>query len=183
MRNLVAVFVLVIAACSSSSNPKPAVVTNPETVRVVGGTGYGSSFGTTSSDGSFATTITALPNDVWRALPLVYDSVSIPVEHLDQRARVIGNQNLKLRGRLGKVALRRYIDCGNTQGAPSADTYEVWLSVMTQVQPKDSVATTVSTIVQALARPINFSGDYIRCTSTRELETSIARLLKQQFEK
>jgi hypothetical protein len=118
---------------------------------------------------------------VWQVLPIVFDSLAIDIAHLDHQARVIGNRDLKVRGKLGKVPLRRYVDCGNAQGAPSADTYEVSLSVMTQVQPGDSASTNVSTLVQAVARPVNFAGDYVRCLSTRALEAQLMNVLGRQL--
>jgi hypothetical protein len=168
-----------LSACSSAA--KPEVTARPETVRVVGGTGGMTSVGTTTSDHAVTTTVKASPARVWQLLPIVFDSLAIEIAHLDQQARVIGNRDLKARGKLGKVPLRRYVDCGNAQGAPSADTYEVSLSIMTQVQPADSVSTNVSTMVQAVARPVNFAGDYVRCLSMRTLEADLLTILTRQL--
>ena len=180
MRGVVMLTIIAASACSSSQT-KPEVAARPETVRVVGSTGMTTSVGTTTSDHAVTTKMAALPARVWQVLPIVFDSLGIDIAHLDHQARVIGNRDLKVRGKLGKVPLRRYVDCGNAQGAPSADTYEVSLSVMTQVQPADTVTTNVSTLVQAVARPVNFSGDYVRCLSTRALEAELMNVLGRQL--
>jgi uncharacterized protein YggE len=180
MRRLLILAIIAVSACSSAQT-KPEVTARPETVRVVGGTGMTTSVGTTTSDHAVTTKVDALPARVWQALPIVFDSLAIDVAHLDQQARVIGNRDLKVRGKLGKMQLRRIVDCGSAQGAPSADTYEVSLSVMTQVQPADSVSTNVSTLMQAVARPVNFAGDYVRCLSTRVLESELINVLSRQL--
>jgi hypothetical protein len=180
MRGVVILSIMAASACSSAQ-PKPEVTARPETVRVVGGTGTMTSVGTTTSDHAVTTKLMALPARVWQVLPIVFDSLGIAIADLDQQARVIGNRDLKVRGKLGKVPLRRYVDCGNAQGAPSADTYEVSLAVMTQVQPADSVSTNVSTLVQAVARPVNFAGEYVRCLSTRALEKELMNVLGRQL--
>jgi hypothetical protein len=169
-----------LSACSAAGN-QPEVTARPETVRVVGGTGAMTSVGTTTSDHAVNTTVKAPPARVWQLLPIVFDSLAIDIAYLDQQTRVIGNRDLKVRGKLGKVPLRRYVDCGSAQGAPSADTYEVSLSVMTQVQPADSASTNVSTLVQAVARPVNFAGDYVRCLSLRNLEADLMKILMRQL--
>jgi hypothetical protein len=39
----------------------------------------------------------------------------------------MGNSSLRVRRRLGDVAISKYINCGNVQGGPSADAYEIQL--------------------------------------------------------
>ena len=168
-----------LAACSSTA--KPEVTARPETVRVVGNVGNMTSVGTTTSDHTVTMKVQAPPDRVWRALPIVFDSMAIDIAHLDQQARLIGNRDLKVRGKLGRAPLRRYVDCGSTQGGPNADTYEVSLSVVTQVQPADATSANVSTLVQAVARPVNFAGDYVRCVSLRSLEADLLKVLERQL--
>ncbi|MGQ0814495.1 MAG: hypothetical protein ACT4O1_08510 [Gemmatimonadota bacterium] len=152
-------------------------------MRIVGGSGATTSISTVSSEIPSVATVKLPLDQVWQVLPSVFEAIPIKIEQLDQRTRVIGNPNLKLRGRLGKVQLSRYIDCGSAQGGPSADSYDVLLSVVTQAQAADPASTTVSTIVQAVARPINFSGDYMRCSTTGGLEAHISKLLNERLAK
>jgi hypothetical protein len=116
----------------------------------------------------------AYPVDqVWRVLPGVLDSLGIPITVSDAAKHLIGNEGLNLRRRLGNTNLDRFIDCGNTQGAPSATTYDVHLAVRTTVSA-DPAGSTLSTTVSAMAKPVSFSGDYVRCSSTGVLESRIA---------
>src|SRR5687768_3744527 len=150
MKSVIAWTLSVVALAACSSSEKPEMTARPETVRVVGNVGNLTSVGTTTSDGTVTTKVSATPDRVWQVLPIVFDSMAINIAHLDQQARVIGNKDLKVRGKLGKVPLRRYVDCGSAQGGPNADTYEVSFSVMTQVQPADATSANVSTLVQAV---------------------------------
>ena len=104
---------------------------------------------------------------VWKAMPAVFAVLEVPIERFDAESNTIGNSSLKLYRRLGKTPLTRYLDCGTTQIGPNADSYEVLLTVLTRLsRPRaDTANTTVVTIVEAMARPIQFRGDYIRCSS------------------
>jgi hypothetical protein len=171
VRTIVSISVLWLAACASSGGGG----VQQETVRVVD-SGVGMQL-TTHHTAGWVTQDVAAPGDaVWRALGAAHDSLGIPVTVRDERARTIGNDGLKLRRRLGQVPLQRYLDCGNTQGGPNAESYEVHLVVRTQVLPAGSGSSRVSSTVQAQARPVNFSGDWIRCTSRNTLEKAIAEL-------
>ena len=114
--------------------------------------------------------------EVWRALVAAYDSVGIPVTISMPAQGLIGNDGYKLRRRLKDVPLTRYLDCGSTQGGPSAETYEVLLMVRTQLrQTPDGV--TATTLLDASARPVAISGDYVKCGSTGRLEARIGELI------
>src|SRR5262249_36566277 len=72
-------------------------------------------------------------DQVWRALPTVFDSLGVPVQALDNAKHTIGNPSFAIRRRLKNVPLSRYIDCGASQMGPSADDYDVRLTVLTEV--------------------------------------------------
>ncbi len=167
-----------LAACASSSAiSRPDV---SQTMRVAGaGPGDIALSAAPTVNASSATVAYPLAT-VWRALPWVFDSLSIPIGTVDPTQHVIGNSALKLRHRLGNTRLSRYIDCGTAQASPSADTYDVQLSVLTQVQPADS-GSTVSTTVDAVARPADLRGDYIHCSSNGVLEPLIVKTLSARL--
>ena len=89
---------------------------------------------------------------------------------------VIANEGMKARGRLNKVAISKYLDCGNTQMGPSADTYEVYLVIGTLLRPVASNKTVVETALQASAKPIQFSQAPSRCSTKGELESRVASM-------
>lgn len=75
------------------------------------------------------------------------------------------------------MRLSKYLDCGTAQQGLSADSYDVNLSVMTQLQAEPTGATKVITTVAAMAKPVMLSGEYSRCSSTGEIELQVHKLL------
>ena len=181
MRDVSLLILLGLMGCASSGTiERPAT---PQTVRVSGSAAGNLSVGMNATTDAKVTRVTAAPADVWRVLPGVFDSFAIPLSSVDDKARVLGNTGFNLRRRLGSVPLVRLIDCGTTQGGPSADSYDIRLSVLTQVTPVEGGGSTIITTVDAMGRPVAFSGEYVRCTSTGSLETRIADAIQAQLRK
>ena len=76
----------------------------------------------------------------------------------------------------------RLIDCGTTQGGPSAETYDIRLTVTTRVSAVEG-GTSLSTTVEPMGKPVAFSGEYIRCSSTGVLESRLADAVKARLAK
>lgn len=118
----------------------------------------------------------------WDALRAAYDSVGVAVGTLDPRTYTIGNLGYKVRQRLGRAPLSRYLDCGgSTQVGPNADSYDVMLSVTSTLTPTGAAATTLTTTVEAEARPATFNQSWMRCTSKGALEKRLADLVRAQL--
>ena len=115
---------------------------------------------------------------VWGALRTAYDSLGIPLTKLDEANHVLGNEGMKVRRRLGKTSLTRLLDCGSAQAGPNAETYEVHISVLSLVTSNGTHQTQSTTKVEASARPVSFAGDFVRCTSTGELERSLESMVR-----
>ena len=144
----------------------------------VSGPGGTSSVALGGNDPSIVSKVPYPVDKVWKTLPVVFDSLGIPVSTLEPNGRKIGNEAFKLRGRLKGVALSRYIDCGNsTQIGPNADSYEVVLTMIAEVRPAEAGSTSVRHTFSALARPVNFSQDYSACASKGTLESRFTALL------
>jgi hypothetical protein len=180
MRRFVTLGCLALSACATS-HPESARPTS-ESVRVVGGDGAMGSMRMSGSDGASSVDIPVAPDQVWSILPAVYDSLGIPVSTIDPSRRIIGNPGYKAHQRLGKTSLGRYIDCGRTQGFPSADSYDIYLSVTTHVQSgKTSGSTRMSTMLEAAGRPMAFSGEYTKCGSLGTLESAINDAVRKKL--
>jgi len=50
--------------------------------------------------------------------------------------------------------------------------------VVTQLAAVDAANTKVTTTVDAMARPVAFSGEYVRCATTGEIESRISDMLR-----
>lgn len=176
MRLFAALSFVLVSACAPSQTPSTPA---PESERVRIGGATSSGLRVTSTTTSRIDTLWTSLDRVWKVLPAVYATLEIPIERFDSESNEIGNSALKLYRRLGKFPLTRYIDCGTTQIGPNADSYEVMLTVLTKVQQSrsDTANTTVATTVEARARPIQFRGDYVRCTSKGALESRLLEVL------
>ena len=172
MRRAFPLALLVLTGCASTP-PGSALPGRDETARVTDASGNALRF---RPGEAAARTTLAVPRDAaWRVLPAVYDSLGIPVTLIDPATHTFGNSGFTLTRRLGKTSLTQYIDCGQTQGFASAETYEIYLGVMTQLHPGPDPGTTVmATSVDAAGRPMTFQGGYTRCSSKGELEKRIA---------
>ena len=179
MRSAVAFTVLVLTGCAGSSHPESARPAT-ESVRVVGEGGL--NIRMAGSEGAATGTVAFSPDKVWGVLPAIYDSLGIPIGTVDPTRHLIGNTGFKAYQRLGKTSLAKLIDCGKTQGFPSADSYDVYLQVTTQVLPKDA-GSTVSTLLEAAARPMVIKGEYIKCSSLGTLETAILAGVRDRLKK
>ena len=171
--------VLATAACTSATSSAPPAA-KPATQTIRGDAGSLTINATSTAD------VSRLPytvDAVWRILPSVMDSVGITVTSVDQARKSIGNPGYKIRGRLGKVALSKYLDCGNgtTQVGANADSYDVFLSVMTGVTSAGAGGATLTTLVDAQARPVIVSQAYSRCSSKGGIEIRIAELVQARL--
>src|SRR5215467_5760241 len=149
---IVACLAPVLACASSPPTPGSAPVE-----QYVSMPGAGTSLNVVPTSG-LSTAQFAFPVDrVWTVMPAVFDSVSMPVSMFDVRTHTIGNSGVKLRGKLGKVGLGRYIDCGQTQIGPNAETYDVVLTLTTVLTAGASGGTAMTINVEASAKPMAFA--------------------------
>jgi hypothetical protein len=175
MRRSVLLSLLAVTACASGGSSGQS----DQTVHV-GGSG-GGFLRVRGADGAKLVAIDHPVNRVWDALPAVFDSLGLPISEHDPANHIIGIAGMKAHKQLGKTSLAKYIDCGSAQGYPSAETYDIQLSVRTQVESHDKNATTIGTVVEAVGRPMAFSGEYVRCSSRGALEEAIVDELKRQL--
>lgn len=178
--------VLGVVACSggSSVQTSPAPAPTTTTVRVVGSGGSAVNMGMVEDGPGMVTrTVAGSVDAVFSALPAVYDSLGIPLNVRDASTHQVGNSGYNLRHRMRGTPLGRYFDCGSTQGAPSVDSYDIRLSVVSTVQPGPSAGlSTVTTIVDVMGRPAAFSGEYVRCSSNGTLEGRIVSGAKARLQ-
>src|SRR4051812_49889790 len=109
---------LVLAACASSGGPQ--LGSNEKTINLSDGSG--GVLRLRAGDGAKMSTVAFPMDKVWRILPSVYDSLGMAITDLDPATHTVGNGGFKVHKTLGKVNLSKYIDCGNTQAYPSAET-------------------------------------------------------------
>jgi hypothetical protein len=176
---------VVIAACASgNSDPAGSAVPVTTVSRPVGtdaGNLGGGILRVAASDGPSTTTVAFPVDSVFKALPAIYASLGVRLTVLDPKQHTLGNEAMKVRRQLGTVALRTYIDCGSSQGMPSADTYDVVLSVVTHVRATEPTGSEIATTVNASAKPMLFAQEWAKCGTTGALENRISEMVKASF--
>ena len=169
--------VATVWACASSGSPTPTI--NPDVRIVTPQNEQAMSISSTVVEG--VATVAAPIDKVWAVLTPSYDSLGIPLTAIDPASHSVANGGVIVHRRLGKTRLSEYLNCGNSQGGPSADTYEINLSITTRLAPASPSGTTVTTVVNAAGKPASLSGDYIPCASTDGLETRLVRMIEAQL--
>lgn len=165
-----------VGACASSS-AATAVPTRPST-QAVGLSAGASTMRISSNTEADVSTLPYPVQTVWSMLPSVYDSLGVPVARLEPGPHIIGNDGFKIRQRLGKTALSRFIDCGSAQIGPNADSYDVVLTVVTQLTPIDATSTTIATTVLASAKPVTYTQGYSQCSTKGGIESRVLSVLR-----
>ena len=179
MRPIVLMLAGALAGCATGHSG--TVQPSSETVRIVGSGGRNVRM--TPNEGAKEVVIAASADRVWKTLPAIYDSLGITVDNLDDTRRVIGHSGMKLHRQLGKTLLTRIIDCGSTQGFPSADSYEIQFSIFTHVTTGEGATSKMATTLTAVGRPMAFAGEYVKCPTKGALEAAIADAVKARLPK
>jgi hypothetical protein len=168
MRILAVLLLLAVPACASSG-PTPAPGPATQTVRIVDSTGRVVQLAVDPRGTAGTTPLEMSVEEAWRSLLRAYDAIGLSITSMDSRAHSV-TSNMRVRSRLGGTRLSQYLDCGRSQGGPSADTYDVHMEVQSQVVRTDDAASRISTHIEATARPATLTGAPIRCASTGTLE-------------
>ena len=156
-----------LAGCAGAGSATPA---QRDVVAYIPG---GGTFTISSGNAAVSANVLAPLEQVWRRLPTAYDSIGLQLSVIDPKRHSMGNEGIKLRARLGKERLSTYLECGTTQIGPNADSYEVYLTVLTQLDSVAPTMTRMTTSVTAAAKPMQFAQDYSRCTSKTALEKKL----------
>lgn len=120
--------------------------------------------------------------DLLRQLAATYDEMGIPINTVNPEARLIGAVEARLRSDLGGEPLSKYLRCGSTITGSIADQYEVYLTVITQLEPMDVGGAAVLTHLRGWAVQGGRSGNNIRCATRGRLEREIFEHLQRKVQ-
>ena len=127
-------------------------------------------------------TIEVPASRAWSAFPATFADLGIDPNIIDSDQMVFGSAQVH-RHVLAKKRLSHYFDCGNMLGVSTADSYEVWIRVISQILPLDGNLSTIRTQVEATARASDLPGGSVRCSGNGLLEHRIEELLVQEAAK
>ncbi|MEP6690402.1 MAG: hypothetical protein ABJD07_04550 [Gemmatimonadaceae bacterium] len=182
MRYAWSLVVLSAAGCASpGASSSVGDAKTQSTVRVNQGGSTAAALTVTNQPTTVTVVVPTLPARVWRELPAAYDSLGIPVTKLINEDMLIGNQNFKVRRSLAGVRLPKYLECGGPASAPNAETYQVTMSILTQLQKREDGGTLVSTLIDASAQSVNFNNSSVACRSNGDLEKLVAKIVQARL--
>lgn len=185
MRRTALLSCLTLAGCVAASGGGTATSAGPapETMRVNQGGFMPPMMAVThSDDGTVTGAVPFTVDRSWTALRFAFDSLSLPVAVFDQASHTISSPTVRLRRRLGDTPLSTYLSCGDAQGTSGADTYEVRLTVRTNLVAGEQGTTKVMSLVVADGRPITIAGEYSTCRSTGKLEQAILDITNKKLQ-
>jgi len=129
-----------------------------------------------NSAASLGADIPAPIDQVWAALPKVYDAIGLTQggrTNPQDYAYAVANKRI---ARIAGKPLDVYLDCGDSIDGPRANVYDVRVGILTRLVRKNG-ETHVETLVQAVAKPRGVSGNSVICRSRGTLEPLIAESL------
>src|SRR6059036_2233976 len=74
-------------------------------------------------------------DQVWQALPAVYQELGLRANEVDPAGRRVGMRGQRLMRDAGRTRLSVYLDCGNGLTGAHADEYRVTLTAISTVVP------------------------------------------------
>jgi hypothetical protein len=123
-------------------------------------------------------TIPVQVDRAWQALPGVYQALGLQISQLQEGSRRITGQQVRARGSFAGTRFSRFLNCGETGGAPNAERYDVSMTVATSLQPSGD-STVVSTDVDAFAKPSSTAGAQVRCVANDRIAEVIATRVRE----
>jgi hypothetical protein len=174
----IAVFFATGCASGGGKQPAPDVSVAAAPQQITMASGQNVRFNTSTTTVAVAELIPVGADSAYNLLLKVYADLQIPTTSLDTRMRTVGNSNFKIRRRLGGVTLVKYLDCGNKDGVPNAESYDIVLAINSGVGGSATPgASSISTSVTGTATHPVFSTQTL-CSTTGELEKRIAAEVK-----
>ena len=123
------------------------------------------------------------PEDVWKALPAVYEELGYPGSADSSEEYVFITPYMNIRGRLYDGERNSsYLDCGTSPaGMPAADIYGITFVIVTMIEPHPDGGTRVRVLVDGNARDKVLSNNSVPCRGKGLLESGIAHFLDQRL--
>jgi hypothetical protein len=182
--SFLSLLLLATASCAAAGDPSTSPpreeVTRSTTVITTAGPGGATvqiPVTTTNYGGAREFQIAADADAAFAAIAGVYQDLGMTVGTIDGPNRTTGNSQIRVRGRLGRLPVSTFLDCGQTGlRGPAADAFPVRLSVLSTVVP-DGQESRLRTRVEGAYTAAEASGT-VACTSTGELEAMIGRAVQ-----
>jgi hypothetical protein len=179
------VAVVTAAGCASGSSggatPTPNVTVTPVTQRIIT-PGSTLNINTVDVNAGYSQVIIGTMDAAWTALNVVYSDLKIPITTLVDAQHLVGNESFKVRRRVGEIPMQQILDCGNAQGIPNAETYDILMTISSYLAPNPKGGLNLITRIDATGRSPNFARENaVACHSSGTLEKDIAERVRKKL--
>lgn len=170
------------ASGSSSGAPAtPNVTVTPVTQRIVT-PGTTLNINTVDVNAGYSQVVIGTMDAAWTALNVVYSDLKIPITTLVDAQHLLGNESFKVRRRVGDIPMHQILDCGNAQGIPNAETYDILMTISSFLAPNPKGGINLITRIDATGRSPNFARENaVACHSSGSLEKDIAERVRKKL--
>jgi hypothetical protein len=170
-RPCLALLAAATAACASSGGSPSVALPTERTVAVDDNNVY-----RTTVLPNAKVPVPAAPNRVFEAVKAVYEELGVPPGTNDPATGRFGNVDFWKQRRFGNEALSTYLHCGDSFTGPVANSYRVYISLISIVRPDGKGGSEVETAFTAQAQNMEGSaGDRIACGTSGRLEERMRR--------
>jgi hypothetical protein len=178
MRLITALLVLAVSGCASSGPKTDSEIARP-TERIIASDRQGMIRTSVGENAKVA--IGAPPSRVLAVIKSVYDELGLPSATVDPASQRITAPTFDRMRTLGKTNLSMYFNCGDSLNGNIANTYRVYISVVTAVRPDGKGGTELETAVSGAAADMaGASSGRIPCGTTGRLEEFIHEGVRQK---
>ncbi len=112
------------------------------------------------------------PDELYRQVLAVYRELDVPMTTVNVEARLVGAVEERIRREFAGSRVSRWLRCGSSMAGEFADRYEVYVTLVTQVEPTGE-RPRLLTHLRGVATQGQVSGHPVRCTSEGRLEREI----------
>jgi hypothetical protein len=112
------------------------------------------------------------PEELYRQVLAVYREMDVPMTTVNVEARLVGAVEKRVRREFAGSRVSRWLRCGSSMAGEFADRYEVYVTLLTQVEPAGE-RPRLLTYLRGVATQGQVSGHPVRCTSEGRLEREI----------
>lgn len=169
---------LTLGACSQATTPTLGPTHEESTVMVTNAPTASSpqsasTFRYNTDIGAAETSLDVPLDNAWARVTRAYDVLKIPVTDNDPVHHLVGARRALVHDRLAGERMSHWFSCGETaMGTPRADSYSMYITVLTQLVPASGGNTgyVARTVVSAFANAVDASSNSVQCTSNGSLE-------------
>ena len=157
--------------CASSGGPPSVAMPTERTIAVDDQNVY-----RTTVMPNAKVAIPMAPNRVYDAVKAVYEELGVPPGTVDPSTGRFGNLDFYKQRRLANEPLSTFIHCGDGFTGPVANSYRIYMSLLSVVRPDGKGGSELETAFTSAAQNMEgSSSDRISCGTTGRLEERIRK--------